>query len=480
MYCSWIGGLASLNGGKEPSMVSKVKSEEQSNEPKKRGRPKSDKSTAPSYASTTKAPEIPEFKVDIREIKSGLPNTIWFIPTDKQIVSVCVVFKDAGTKNFSKTHPSLDRFVPDMLLKGAGKFNYPEFLEAMSDNGASIDFSIDMDHANASVWVPFQFFKEAFNLMVLTLTKPKLPNKYLKMMKKDALVNFEESLKVPHTLLAEAFNKLFYPDNHPYRVSLDQVKNDITQISTSDIRDYLGYLSQSNAYVVVLGPKEKQEEIVAHITAALNALPLHGKTTITGTFAVNTDAKDTHVDSDVPQSVILARTLGFNKTDPEYFAKRLALAVVAQPSLNSMMFRRIREELGLAYSCYGRLYDAPLDQCLKFFIGTQSATASTARAELKGLLEQVGTKGISQADFHTTKQEMLGSTIVGLDSSSKIVSFVASKRVDGYSAPEVTHYTSKYASVSYEQANAAAKSMFSKLKLVFVSVGRSGGNYAVS
>jgi zinc protease len=419
---------------------------------------------------------IPDFKLDIREIKTKLPNTIWYIPSDLPIVLISIGFRNAGYKNILRTHPSLPCFISSMLEKGAGKYNQLEYTKLLYDHGANLSFSAGPDNAAGTLWAPADSYKKPLELAILALTNPRLPEKELKKAKECALIDLEESLKVPKVLLRDAMNKLSYPKGHPYRHSLEETKADIHSVKTNDIRNYLKFLSQSNACVIILGPRDKQDEIVSEVVQQLEKLPQEGATTLSGSFQRNQDMKDTHVEFDVPQSIILARTDGFTKADPEYFSKKMALWVLAQSSMTSMVFQHIREKHGLAYYCGGQLVKTDMDSYIQFIIGTKNESVGDAKRELCALFTRVGQDGMTKGQFETGMQEMLGGLIVGLDSSGSQVGFAQDLRMDGYSAEEVKRFSLNIAGVTYEQSNQALKKLcqtfVTKGQLVFGSVGK--------
>jgi zinc protease len=418
------------------------------------------------------SPKIKPIELDIHEHQCLLPNSIWYKPTSKPVVSISIVFKDAGSKNENNEHPSLETFVGEMICKGAGNYDRYQYEKAVRDCSATINFSIGLDDAELNIWVPVKTYKDAIRLALLTLLRPRLPRQVLEKLKKESLADFEESLAYPETHLTEEFNKLFYPENHPYRVSLEKVKRDIRKICTKDIKNYLKILSQKIAYVVVSGPKEEEAEIVAFLEKELMQLPKEGTPVICGTFQENPNVKSQHIEFDVPQSLIAARAPGFNSSDPWYFAKQLAMAIVAYPSLRSLIFREIREKHGLAYSCYGINKELSLNSSINFFIGTRNETALAACDALKKLLARINTGGITRDDFEITKNEQLGYTTVRFDSSAKIVGFIMQKRLLGFSIDQVKTYAKNYENVTYDNVNNASKQLFDPNKLVFVSVGK--------
>ncbi|MDR0631046.1 MAG: insulinase family protein [Holosporales bacterium] len=423
---------------------------------------------------------IPDFKLEIHEIKTKLPYAIWYIPSDLPIVLICIDFKDAGSKNTSRDHPSLPYFISPMLAKGAGKYNHLKYLKRLYDNGANLNFCVGIDHAGCTLWAPADSYEDPLELAVLAMTSPRLPKDELKKLKKCALIDIEESQKVPRTCLQDAMSKLFYPIDHPYRSCSDEDKTDVSTIERNDIRNFLKFWSQSNAYVTILGPWSRQSEIAAKVEEQLLKLPVSGKPTVEGPFQLNPILKNIDVYFNVPQTLIVAKALGFNKKDLDDYAIKLAFWVFAQSSMSSMMFKQIREKLGLSYFCGGQPVRRELECFLQFAMGTQTETVNQAKEALIALLKQTIQRGMTREQFDTGKQELVGGCVVRLDSSEHVVSYIGRLRLDGYSRDDVILHSAKIAAVTYEQANNALKGLCSRLcengQLVFGTVGNGASN----
>jgi predicted Zn-dependent peptidase len=420
-----------------------------------------------------KANKHGDFFVEIHEVETNLTHKVWYIPSNRQFVSMSIVFLDAGMKNVNGTHPALGLFT-DMLTKGCGKLDQYEFLETIYDNGATISFASDIDHASITFWAPVSSYIVPLNLIPDMCLAPLLPNKLFEKARKDALNSFKGSLKDPATHLHEAMNAAFYPSEHPYRSSLTRIAEDIKAIKPQDIRNYLKLLCQGNAVVVILGPRENETEIVENVVKMLSAFPAKGTPVLTEYGPINTPEHDIHVQFDIPQTMISSRQPGFYTTDPNYYAKKVAFAIVARPSLDSLMYKNVRGDHGLAYYCYGKVCINRGDAALEFSAGTRNETTEQVKDIMKKTCTTVAKNGVSKSDFELIRKEIAGTLVVGLDSSASMVSFCVNNRILGRSLEETRNQLNMLKAVSLKDVNAAC-SMFGK-EMRFVTVGGGGGN----
>lgn len=412
---------------------------------------------------------------DIHEHDIGLPHKIWFIPTEKRIVCLQIMFKDAGRKNINAIHPSLPSFLHSIVGKGAGSYDSQRVREIVYDSGAKIHFSMDQENGYFSLWAPAPSYREALDLGLLMITRPKLPQRDLEQLRKTLLIDHEESLKSPNTHLGEAWNAAFYVGKHPYRASLVAVKKDLQNLKIQDIRHYLRLWSQENAVVVVLGPKELEEEVVQYVRQALLTLPAKPDKEILTTWdsQLSSDTSDVHVEFSVPQSVVAIRIPGFDDKDPDFCTKKILFEVVCGHSMQSCLYQEIREKLGLAYYCYGRFVTDPHDPHIQILLGTQGASLDLAKKALRTAFSKVGQEGVPRSQFQNIKQEVVGRQVSWIDSSGRLVGYILSQRSRNWSLAQVQRYMSDLSQVTHEQVNECAKKIFKNISMRCVDVGQS-------
>ena len=87
-------------------------------------------------------------------------------------------------------------------------------------------------------------------------------------------------------------------------------------------------------------------------------------------------------------------------------------------SMSSRLFQRIREELGMAYSVYS--YPSMMPGCgmLTVYAGTSQQHLEKVLGQIRGETARVMDAGVSADEFSMAKEQLKGSFILGLESSS--------------------------------------------------------------
>lgn len=410
-----------------------------------------------------------DFSFEIKEVKTSLKNNIWFIPNNKGIVSIGIVFPDCGTKNYSRKHPSLSYMGG---CDGAGKYDKYEFEKKTLENCCSLNVNFNKDDVNFFISFPSENLKESLDLGGFLITDPRFSSEYLKKTKQEVKINLEEDMKNPECLLAERNNNTLFDKNHPYYNNSAEVLKDIDRVSKKDLKNMFSYLSQENAVVVVCAPEAMREELILYLEKTLQKLPKKGSAVISGNFEPNKNMKDEHIEFDIPQTFILGRCDGFDSKKVEAVSKIFAFNIFAGCSLDSRMFKGIRGAHGLAYSASGYFVDLALCQNTFYKISTRTETAKKAKDLLKDLLKEIAEKGITKSEFEVYRNEAIGAQVVALNSVNKFVSFVLNKRLDLWSVEEIKNYTKIMRNVRYEEVNEACKKIFSMDNFSFLSIGK--------
>ncbi|GHS96375.1 hypothetical protein AGMMS50296_2440 [Alphaproteobacteria bacterium] len=308
------------------------------------------------------------------------------------------------------------------------------------------------------------------DLAALMFLSPRLPKKEFEDLRKEALTQFKETSHRLNTHIREAVNAAYYPEYHPYRRSLSKEEADLASMTPEAVKEFLRFLSQENALVLVYGPREKEAEIVANVEKMLLKFPAKGQSVLSSCEPALAPSEDITLCADVPQTFFCGRQPGFDYSDPHYFAKLLALAIVASAQ-NSILFREIREKLGLAYYCAGENVIRAHDSYIEISVVTKNETARLVRDKIREILEKVVQEGVSQEDFETVKQEVLGSLVVALDSSGDLLGLCTRERVRGRKIPEIKNWLKALKNVTRDEVNSACKELFAAKQLKFVSMG---------
>lgn len=422
---------------------------------------------------------VSKFRFEIREHDIGLPHKVWCLPSNKPLVCIVVIFKNAGAMNVLARHPSLPNFLAPMLQRGAGRYDAYEIQGLLYDAYGSLDCSVEDDDIVVRLWAPYENIGRVLDLGILSLLQPKFPSKYFDKIRKDLMIAVEESRQDPQAVLRDAYRRRFYPAGHPYFRTLDTVADDLKHVRVKDLKEWMGVFSQQNAQVIILGPRGQEDEIVQRVKEALLRLSAQPKRPLVTSWtppAQQENLREVQVEFEAPQSLVLAHLPGFAVGDPQYYAKLTAMFAVGGMGLNSLMFRKIRGDHGLAYSCHGNGVMKKFDTHLGFQLGTRSESVAKAKEIFLKMLQDVAAKGISRQDFELAKSIMIGQSVTSMDSVMEMANWVSYLRKLGLSVPEVLNYFQKIAHLSFAEVQQACRDLFSDVsKCCFVVVGRNQG-----
>ncbi|NLB91248.1 MAG: insulinase family protein [Clostridiales bacterium] len=86
--------------------------------------------------------------------------------------------------------------------------------------------------------------------------------------------------------------------------------------------------------------------------------------------------------------------------------------------MSSLLFQRIREELGMAYSVYSYPLSYQNGGVLNIYAGMSEANALKVAVEIQGILEKLLAQGIDEKLFLQMKNQLRGSYLLGLENVS--------------------------------------------------------------
>ena len=114
-------------------------------------------------------------------------------------------------------------------------------------------------------------------------------------------------------------------------------------------------------------------------------------------------------------------TVSVSQASPEIYTMHI-LNNLFGGGISSRLFQSIREERGLAYSIYS--YQSNYSDCGLFTVysGTRPANANQVIELIFHNINELKTGGITEAELTKTKEQLKGSLLLGLESSSSRMS----------------------------------------------------------
>lgn len=358
--------------------------------------------------------------LDIQQVVS--PNGIkaWLVEDHTvPVVSLRFQFKNAGAVNDPKDKQGLSQIMSNTLDEGAGDLDSKAFQEILNDRSISLSFQSTRDDFGGVVKTLSKYQNDAFDLLTLSLTKPRFDKEPVRRMVDSNLVRIRTSMTDPQWMNARLTNAVIYGD-HPYAMNTGGTISSLSKITPDDLRaKFKTQFAQDNLIVAVAGDMTAAE-LSVKLDQIFGQLP---KKSVVQKIEDVTFAPEPSVSiyqQNIPQTVINMVIPGIKHTDPDYHAAEVMDFVLGSSGFGSRLTEEVREKRGLTYGIYSGLGE--MNHSTTLSIGT--ATRNDKTDEVIGLTKEVMSSmtkaSITEKELKDAKSYLIGSVPLQLTSTDRI------------------------------------------------------------
>ncbi|API87113.1 M16 family metallopeptidase [Francisella uliginis] len=226
-----------------------------------------------------------------------------------------------------------------------------ELINKITDIGVSIHAETTKEYFNIKIRLlnDSQIIDETIKILNEIFTVPDFDESILGREKIQTLTHINYLNQQPNYLASLEFSKNIFANN-PYSHPVIGYESTVKDISSKDIADFFNkYICANNANICIVGAVEltQAKDISQQI---INSLPKGVKNTQVFNQQVN-DSKTIKKTFDSKQtSILMGHQLLLDIQNPLYFPLKLGNEILGGGGLNSLLFNKVREELGLVYN----------------------------------------------------------------------------------------------------------------------------------
>jgi zinc protease len=165
------------------------------------------------------------------------------------------------------------------------------------------------------------------------------------------------------------------------------------------------------------------------------------------------------ITKDLTQTTMLLGRQAIRQVDPDYFPLAVASYVLGGGSA-SRLYRRVRDEGGLAYAVYS--YLSPGRYGASFTVSAQTRTAESAKV-VEILREELGRlmrDPVKDDELQLAKDYLIGSFPLRLDTTAKVADFVIAIEEQGLGLDYADRYKASIAKVTAADVERVAQKFF--------------------
>jgi zinc protease len=416
---------------------------------------------------------VPTQAMNIQKVTSPKGIVAWLVEDHTlPMISMQFGFK-GGTAQDPEGKEGLGYFVSGMLDEGAGDIESQAFQETLQELAIDISFDASKDVFTGGVRTLSANKDEAFRLLNLAITKPRMDEDAVERVRKQILSIIKANKEDPETVAMEVwFANVF--DGHPYGRPSKGTLESVAAITPDDLKTYVkGSFALSNLKIAVVG-SINAAELGTALDQIFGDLPktVELKTIPEAEWKVS--GREIIVPMTVPQTVVNFGYPGPKRDSPDYYASYVLNYILGGGGFNSRLMEEVREKRGLAYSAYS--YLNPLDHaglCIGG-VATKNESVRESIKVIKEVLTQISKDGPSEEELKNAKQYLTGSYALRFSSSTQIARIVMWVQIENLGIDYIERRNDLIEAVSLEDIKRVA-ALIKPEDLVITIVGQPAG-----
>jgi len=292
-------------------------------------------------------------------------------------------------------------------------------------------------------------------------------------LEKERLVIIEEMRMyrdTPTDYIGDIWERLLYGDQ-PAGWEIIGEEETVRNVNRKQLLDYFSHQYTSfNTAVIIAGNFEEEyalESVEASFRSIRHDLPLRPKPQVKEQQSA--PATFLHY-KETDQSHLMLGFRGYSVDYPRRYAAEV-LGVLLGGGSSSRMFSRIREKLGLAYAISSDFRQYSNRGFLTTYAGVDHGNIKKAIEAMLEEYKNISREKIKDEELNKVKEYIRGTTLIGLEASNAVASFVGSEEMITGRPLTVEELFAKIDAVTAEDVSAAAKDLFRSERLNLAIIG---------
>ena len=355
----------------------------------------------------------------------------------------------------------LSAFTASMLMRGTENRSFDEINDAVESVGASLS----VYGARHAVGVGAKSLAEDFSglleILADVLRHPVFPDEHVARVRGQRLTALQERDNDTRSVASLLMRSLAYPEDHPYHQPVEGYQKTISGLERANLVDfYRRTYSPTGGALVIVGAV-RADDVVAQVQEALGpwqAQPAEEPACPPVTALASVLRREKVLPGKTQSDIVLG-VPGMRRSDPQYYAARLADTVLGRFGLMGRLGEHVREQLGLAYYAYSSLTAGREPGLWSVVAGINPANVASCLAAVEEELARLGSDLVPEEELNDSKAFLTGSQPLQLETNDGVAQAVLDmvwydlgldylrqypQLIDAVSAEEVRAVAGKY------------------------------------
>lgn len=325
------------------------------------------------------------------------------------------IWTDIGSRNETKEDNGLSHFIEHMLFKGTKTRSALEIAAALESLGGSLNAFTGRESTCYYARILNTYLPVATEILCDLLSNSTFEDRHLRMERKVIIEEIKDSIDTPSDLVHDLFAKETWRE-HPLGHSILGTAANIRRIRRDTLISYFRKNYVTSNMVVAAAGSVNHSKLVKQIENQLKLRVSRRRKPRSYQKPIRYSARRIY-SRDIMQAHIVIgwEIVPYNHHDRYAL---LMLNNIMGGGMSSRLFQSIRENMGMAYSIFS-FQDYYKDTgILGVYLGCDGNKTIHAVDLLIEEVEKIKNDDISDAEFSSTKLQLTGNLLLGLESST--------------------------------------------------------------
>ena len=356
-----------------------------------------------------------------------------------------------GSVNETEKNNGISHYIEHMNFKGNGEYSSYDISDIMESNGANFNAYTSVETTCFYAQTIVDSLEKTFSVLSQSVFNSLYLDEEAEKEKGVIIEEINMSEDSPDDVCYDLLLKAFYGDDGYGRTILGPAEN-VSSFTKADVLKYLSnfYVAEnivvSFAGNVTLERADKlvQKYVMPFIKSTNKTeTPKHNTTCLCKNLVKNKDIEQSHIALAFP-----TRVYG----DEDKVISEVACGVLGG-GMSSRLFRKIREEMGLAYSVYSYASRYKTAGNLNVYAGVNASEYKNAFSAIMELISDIKKTGVTEAEVEKVKTQLKASTVYSQEKPLTLSQFYASNFIRTGTIYDFEKRLSQIESVTLEKVN---------------------------
>ncbi|MBN1155306.1 insulinase family protein [candidate division KSB1 bacterium] len=345
------------------------------------------------------------------ELKNGLRIISEHIPYVRSIALGAWI--TVGSRDENELSNGISHFLEHMLFKGTRNRTTRQIAESLEIVGGSLDAFTTKEVTCYNAHILDEHLALSVDVLSDIMLNSLFDKNEMQKEKDVILKEIYQSNDAADDLIFDHFYQTIY-DSHPLGYQIYGTESNIKSFTQKQLLDYMQETYAANRIVISAAGRVDHDELVSLVEKYYTDLPEMRERKLTS--VPKTKSKSVQNFTNCSQSHVCFGMHGYSYVDPQKFPL-LILNNLIGGGMSSLLFQKVREDLGLVYSIYS-FYDFFLDDGLiGVYFSADPTNIDLILEVIRNELAAIKRDSISPDVLFNMKNQFKGELMLGLEST---------------------------------------------------------------